>query len=300
VKYDKPALTIDQQIALLSSRGMIFQDPAGAAQSLRNLNYYRLSGYWIRYQQNHQTHVFSAETTFEKVISDYVFDRELRLLVLDAVEQIETSIRTRWAHVLGLRYGSHAHLDSMLFRQNHPKWNHAETIANITDTVKQSREGFIQHLRKTYDEHLPPIWAVVEVLSLGQISRLFSNLHHKSDRQAIAIDYGVDESLMTSFLHHVSVIRNICAHHSRLWDRNLPLKMQLPRKRPVELITSFNYQQRGGVYNTLTLLGWMVFCTNPTQFWMRRVKDHILKHPPARIEMGFPSNFEHSPVWKES
>jgi len=299
LKYNKPALTVDQQIALLTSRGMSFQDRERASKSLQNLNYYRLSGYWTRYQQDRQTHTFSAGTTFEQVISDYVFDRELRLLVLDAVEQIETSIRTRWAHILGLQYGAHAHLDSTLFRQNHPKWNHGAAISVIAEAVKQSREDFIQYLCKTYDEALPPIWAVVEVLSLGQISRLYANLRYKSDRQTIAADYGVDESLMISFLHHVSVIRNLCAHHSRRWDRNLPLKMQLPKKRPIELVKSFNYQQRGGVYNTLTLLGWMVSRIDPLNMWREKVKDHVLNHAPARVEMGFPSFFENAPVWKE-
>jgi len=297
LKYDKPALTIDQQIALLTLRGMSFQDHALAVKSLQNLNYYRLSGYWLRYQQDRQTHTFSAGTTFEQVILDYVFDRDLRLLVLDAVEQIETSIRTRWAHMLGLQYGAHAHLDSTLFRQNHPKWNHSTAITVIAEAVKQSREDFIQHLRKTYDEALPPVWAVVEVLSLGQISRLYANLRYKHDRQIIAADYGVDESLMISFLHHVSVIRNLCAHHSRLWNRNLSLKMQLPRKRPVDLVSSFNYQRRGDVYNTLTLLGWMVSRIDPLNTWQKKVKDHVRGHAPACAEMGFPLNFENSPVW---
>jgi len=120
------------------------------------LNYYRLSGYWQRYQSNKQTHLFSDGATFEQVILDYVFDRELRLLVLDAVEQIETSIRTRWAHLLGTQYGAHAHLDCALFRQKSPKWTHAAGIASMTEAVKQSREEFIQHLCKTYVDFSTP------------------------------------------------------------------------------------------------------------------------------------------------
>lgn len=300
MKYDKPALTVDKQITQLALRGMGFADPQRAAHYLAELNYYRLSGYWLRREADHGAHRFRPGTTFENVLADYVFDRELKLLVLDAVERLEVSVRTRWAHQLGLRHGAHAHLDSTLFKPRSQNWSHPVAVANLITGVEHSREGFICHLRTKYDELLPPIWASVEVMSLGQISRWFAHLRHAADRNAIATDYGMDEALLTSFLHHISVVRNICAHHARLWDRELTFKTQLPRKHPEALVASLDHGEVGRPYNTLTLLAWLLGRISPGQTWVRRVCGHVLQHPPAAEVMGFPADFRSRPIWQHT
>lgn len=300
MKYDKPALTVQQQIEQLAGRGMAFRDPERAAHYLAELNYYRLSGYWLRHEAVHTTHRFRPGTSFEGVLDDYVFDRGLKLLVLDAVERLEVSIRTRWAHVVGLRHGAHAHLDSALFKPRSRKWNHPAAVARLISGVEDSRERFIGHLRDTYDEILPPIWASVEVMSLGQISRWFANLRHAADRNAIAEPYGIDEVLLASFLHHISVVRNICAHHARFWDREQPFKAQLPRKHPHGLVASLDHANQGSAYNTLTLLAWLIGRISPGQTWTQRVADHVAGHPPAENVMGFPANFRQRPIWQHT
>lgn len=234
------------------------------------------------------------------MLEDYVFDRGLKLLVLDAVERLEVSIRTRWAHVVGLRHGAHAHLDSALFKPRSQKWNHSVAVARLIGGVEDSRERFIRHLRDTYDELLPPIWASVEVMSLGQISRWFSSLRHAADRNAIAEPYGIDEVLLASFLHHISVVRNICAHHARFWDRELPFKAQLPRKQPIALVASLDRAGESSAYNTLTLLAWLIGRISPGQTWVRRVAEHVVLHPPAATVMGFPTDFSQRPIWQHT
>jgi abortive infection bacteriophage resistance protein len=298
MKYSKPALTVDDQIALLEGRGMAFGDRGRATFYLREINYYRLRGYWLRRETDRTGHQFPPGTAFEDVLADYVFDRELRLLVLDAIERIEVSVRTRWAHVLGMRHGPHAHLDSPLFRDRSQTWNHPEAVAGLIRTVEQSREVFMQHLRKTYDELLPPIWAVVEVMSLGQISRWADNLRHAANRNAVAEGYGLDEALLMSALHHLSVVRNICAHHARLWDRHVAIRFQLPRKHPAALIESLSPDEAASTYNTLVIVGWLVASVSPEQTWVARVADHVDSHGPARAVMGFPGDFRRRPVWQ--
>src|SRR3546814_18161499 len=115
MKYNKPALTVEQQIEQLTSRGMTFGDSKRAAFYLAELNYYRLSGYWLRHEANHLTHHFQPGTYFEAVLDDYVFDRGLQLNVMDAVERLYAYIRPRWAHTLALRHGSIAQLARILF-----------------------------------------------------------------------------------------------------------------------------------------------------------------------------------------
>ena len=94
---------------------MIVPDREQAKHYLRHLNYYRLSGYWLPFEANHNPHTFTPGTNFNQVIDLYVFDRELRLLIMDAVERVEVSVRTPWAYHLSQKYGPHAHLNSYLF-----------------------------------------------------------------------------------------------------------------------------------------------------------------------------------------
>jgi len=185
MKYNKPALTFEEQIVHLSSCGMRFDNPQIAVHHLKHLNYYRLSGYWLRHQQTQHPKCFRPGTTFEQVLADYNFDRRLKLLVLAAVETIEVSVRTRWAYELGTRYGSHAHLDSTLFKPDGKTWRYREALDRLESSVQQSHEQFITHLRGKYEEPLPPIWAVVEVMSLGQISHWFANLRTLADRKPL-------------------------------------------------------------------------------------------------------------------
>ena len=179
-------------------------------------------------------------------------------------------------------------------------WSHAAAVASLINDVERSREIFIRHLKANYDELLPPIWAVVEVMSLGQISRWFSHLRHTADRNAIAKGYGLDETLLASFLHHVSIVRNICAHHGRLWDRDIPFKAALPTKRPDALAKSLNPQAPSQIYNTLTILAWLLGRISPAQTWVSRVAAHVDGHTGAAIAMGFPADYRAKPIWQHT
>ena len=112
--FAKPATTHAQQVMLLRQRGMVIDDPAAAAFYLQHLNYYRLGAYWLPFEADHATHSFKPGTKFGDVLNLYVFDRELRLLVLDAIERVEVSVRSQWAYQLAHQHGPHAHLDAVL------------------------------------------------------------------------------------------------------------------------------------------------------------------------------------------
>lgn len=278
---------------------MTFNDRERAEHYLRELNYYLLAGYWLRRESDHGSHTFEPGTCFEDVLADYVFDRELKLLVLDAVERLEVSVRTRWAHVIGISLGSHAHLDSTLFCARSQNWSHPSAVAHLITVVGQSRESFIRHYQR-YDEPLPPIWVCVEVMSLGQISRWFSNLRSAADRNDIARGYELDERLLGSFLHHATVLRNICAHHGRLWDRKLPFTAQLPRKHPLALVESLDHGAESSVYNSLSMLAWLLGRISPAQTWVARVANLVSRHPPAAAVLGFPPDFAQRPIWQHT
>ncbi len=86
---------------------------------------------------------------------------------MDAIERIEVSVRTGWAHQMAHKYGAHFHLNRDLFRA---KWDFMKHSDSLKKTVSRSNESFIRHLRSKYDKVLPPIWATVEVMTFGQLS----------------------------------------------------------------------------------------------------------------------------------
>lgn len=295
MKFSKPPLTIDAQIEHLKQRGLAISDEARAAHYLTHLNYYRLRAYWLPLEADAKQHVFKDGTNFETALDLYVFDRKLRLLLLDAIERIEVSLRTQWSYHLALKYGAHAYLDVKHFKH---AAKHEAALKALADEVNRSDETFIRHYLNTYTEPpLPPIWVVTEILTLGQLSRWYENLAQPADRQAIAKVYGLDETVLTSFFHHLSIIRNLCAHHSRLWNRRFTFIAKLP-KRPKELAPCFNLNSPRNIYNTLVLIRYMLAIVSPNSLWEERLVNLLKEHPEVDpVAMGFPEGWAKLAIW---
>ena len=297
MKFDKLPLDYEQQLDQLIRRGLICVDRTRALHYLGHLNYYRLSAYWLPFEADHATHIFRPGAQFDDVLNLYIFDRELRLMVLDAIERVEVSIRGQWAYILAHRYGPHAHMDASLFKQPSPKWDHTKQCTKLELDARSGHEAFLRHYYSKYDESLPPLWAMVEIMSLGQLSKWYGNLRHRGDRNALAHCYDMDETNLTSFLHHLCVIRNICAHHGRLWNRAFTFTFRLPTKRPQKLITSLNRQNERNLYNTLVVLTWLLDCIAPQHRWRKRLTNLFDRHAVSVATMGFPVGWEQLPIW---
>ena len=266
MKYTKPPLSINEQIDLLVSRGMVVPDPARAARYLSHISYFRLRGYWIPFEKQGKgfDHAFRDGTSFDAVLDLYVFDRKFRLLVLEAIERVEVSFRAYFANELGIRYGSHFYLDAAFLRNVSI---HNRLIESLRVEIDRSKETFIEHYRKTYDQPpLPPIWAASEVMSFGQLSTWFKNIKARSDRNLIAKIYGIDETVLQSFMHHLTFIRNITAHHGRLWNLRMTITMTIP-KRPATLDAMLNPKAERYVGNTVIVLGYLLKLISPGTSW---------------------------------
>jgi abortive infection bacteriophage resistance protein len=299
LKFTKPSTTFDEQIELLQSRGMRIPDQDRARHYLSHLNYYRISAYWLPFEADHDRHQFKQDANFEDVLNLYMFDRELRLLVMDATERFEVSLRTQWAYYLAHAYGPHAYLDINYF---HNRNQYQTSIRKLQTEIEQSHETFIKHYKRTYtDPEYPPLWAAVEVMSLGQLSKFYSNLKHRRDRKQIASIYNLDEVVISSFLHHLTVVRNLCAHHSRLWNRAFTFTIKLPRRGNAHLLDSLDRSAGRKIYNTLVMLEYLMENISPGTRWKQKVVSLFEKYPVADpAAMGFPANWQALPVWKAS
>ena len=292
--FPKPATTYAEQVSILQQRGIRVDDPASAEFFLQHLNYYRLSAYWLPFELSHEPHEFHPGTRFDEVLNLYVFDRNLRLLVLDAIECIEVSARSQWAYHLAHRHGPHAHLDISLAVRLH-LWE--TNIAKLRKETERSDEVFIKHLQNSYSESLPPVWAVCEVMSLGLLSRWYGNLKPMQTRRAIASTYGLDEKVLGSWLHHLALVRNTCAHHSRLWNRDFTITPLLPRNKPSSLTSQFNIGSRK-LYNSLVILLYCMNVVAPQHRWRLRLQDLINQHKIPVSAMGFPPQWDKLPIWQ--
>jgi abortive infection bacteriophage resistance protein len=297
VKYTKPPLTIDDQIDLLLSRGMVIPDRARASRYLSHISYFRLRGYWIPFEKagTGPDHAFQDGTTFDAVLDLYVFDRKFRLTILEAIERVEVSFRAHFANGLGVRYGSHFYLNGNYFRNISA---HNKLIYNLEDEINRSKETFIEHYRATYDQPpLPPIWAASEVMSFGQLSTWFKNLKARGDRNLVAKIYGIDETILQSFMHHLTFIRNITAHHGRLWNRRMTITMTLPR-RPAALAAMLNSTSDRYVGNTVIVLGYLLKIISPGTTWPQRMWQLLATSPSIKpAAMGFQENWQNLPLW---
>ncbi len=298
VKYTKPPLSINQQIDLLISRGMEISDRQTAEKYLSHINYYRLRAYWLPFEETsgNEAHQFRPGTKFEHALSLYIFDRKFRLLVLEAIERVEVSLRTRFSYILSLKYGCHAYLKPEYFRK---KEKHEELLGSLSEEIERSRETFIKHYKSKYtDPPMPPIWATCEVMSLGQLSIWFEQLKKRQDRKAIAEIYMLDEKVICSFMHHLSHVRNLAAHHSRLWNRQMTITMIIPSN-PQDVSRYFNSDSDRKIYNTLAMLVYVLNIISPGTTWPIRLKQLIMEQEIIDTsDMGFPSDWKEFELWK--
>lgn len=256
---------------------MVVGDEAAAAHVLHHINYYRLRAYWLPFevppdqQPAPGEHRFTEGTDFQDAVRLYLFDRELRLLLMEAIECIEISLRTRWSQVISERYGSHAHLRRDLFSDARM---YDSCMDSLNEELGRSKETFVQHYRAKYSSpETPPMWAISELLTLGQLSKWLGNLKKRDDRQAIAHQFGLDEKVVCAFAHHLTHIRNLCAHHCRVWNRKLTFTMTIPY-RPSDLAQQFQPNSRR-IYNTLVMLAWFVAKASPTSTWSARLQARL-------------------------
>lgn len=300
IPFRKSPSTFSRQVQILRSHGLEIPDSERAKFYLSQLNYYRLAAYCLPFEQDHATHQFIAGTSFEDILNLYTFDRALRLLLLDAIERIEVSLRTQMAYHLSHNHNTaHPHLRPELFFN---PLTYGFSATKLANDVRNSKEDFIKHLTTKYEELLPPVWAIVELLTMGQLSKWFGNIKARHDRQAISLVYGVDEKIMTSFCQHLSLVRNHAAHHARLWNRDFTKTMMIPQRGSSDLRNSLfilpdSDRRLRKLYNTFTMTTYLMNVISPGHHWTTQLKGLIREHAIDTSKMGFPADWETRPLW---
>lgn len=310
--YTKPPLTYPQQIALMESRGLVIGDKARTQRYLGEISYYRLSAYSLPYQQVKDT--FNAGTTFENVLDLYLFDRELRLIIFDVIERIEVAIRAQIIYQLAHKYGSHWQDNSAIFNPPYttPTGYTVDIFGETQKIIKDScsakhPEVFIKHYKNNYTSpDNPPSWMSIELLTIGQLSRLYTAIKNNADRKDIADYFGLHHSAFTSWLHTITYVRNICAHHSRLWNREFAIKPEILLKPQRPWMTTSFLNNNNRTFYFLCTLKYLLGTANPSNHLKDKLQALIQKYPTTPIPfLGIPSDgngnlidWANEPLWR--
>lgn len=324
MEYRKPYLTFDQQLNLLKLRGIEVADDARALQILSSIGYYRLSAYVYPFREllpeerqvgrHYRSDTIEPGVNWSHVEGIWNFDRSLRLRCLDALEIIEVGARTQIAHVLGAHdpFG-HVHRESLdAKRCDYPlpsgtltAFEHWLHIYNRQ--CKDARnEDYVQHHHLTYTESDMPIWVAGEFLSFGSLVRLYSLMQDR-DQTTVARAMGVSSGKkMSSFLHSMSYVRNVCAHHSRLWNRQLTVKLPKFYSGEVgpDLHHLANAPVEAKIYPTLSVMAYLVRNIAPHSRWPIRLSEDLKKFPEVpglspTGDMGFPEGWSQLHLWHD-
>jgi len=298
MKYSKPPLSITDQIFKLKQRGLKFNDEQKAAHYLSNISYYRLRAYTYPFQDNsNPNHPFIKEISFEEIIGLYIFDRRLRLLVFNAIEKIEIALRTKIIYEFSLNHGSQWHENANMYRNN---YYFNTNINALYEEVDRSTETFIEHYINTYSEPVyPPAWMSLEVISLGLLSKLFSNLKKGAEKKKVAKEFGLPNPvILESWMHAFAGLRNICAHHSRLWNRRFTIVPQIPYNTANPFIQNTNIYDNK-LYAQLCCINYITRIISPNSSFVSNLK--ALMETCDLVdskEMGFPGDWKAELIWQ--
>ena len=314
----KPFKSVDDQIAILQDRGMEICDDEFARRALREIGYYRLSGYSYPYRAvQAETGLLSDNfiegTTIEKVVKLYRFDQELRAVTGLQLAKIEIVLRVMISHELG-RVDPYIHLSPHKLGKKawdkvnvRPTEQYSEWLDKYSLSVVRSNEDSVIHYKKKYDAILP-VWVAVHVLDWGGL-RLLYGFARDEQRKAIAQQLNISESQLSSWLHCLNEVRNVCAHHGRLYSRTFPKSPMLTGEdHELGFLRRFvlddakegnRKEKKGKCFAQFTIIQYLLSKMN-----LEGINDlpHLLhKFPevsPVSVkDLGVPENWEELPLW---
>jgi abortive infection bacteriophage resistance protein len=307
MKYGKLALSNADLLARWQAKGLIVSDPLEAQQALDFIGYFRLRGYALPLMTTTPAgRVFNSGVTFKDILIRYEFDRDLRRITLGQLERIEVAVRTIISNHMSLQYGPFWYLNHSQQVLGHAPGHQGKPaafqIGSFLSTVeretRQSKDLFAQHYFSKYTEPLlPPSWLMAECLSFGQWSRLYKHLQkadvaHANPKKVVAKAFGLAVPLLESWLHALSILRNTCAHHGRVWNRKFGYRPEIDQRiRP-------HFANQQTYYCLAVVMRLFSRAVDTQDEWPIRMLELFSSHPGiCASDLGFPHNWEIDPVW---
>jgi abortive infection bacteriophage resistance protein len=294
IEFNEQFLSHDEQFQLLETRGMNFSDEEMVRDLLKRIGYYRISSYWHPFFEKKKKKIFKKNTNFEKVDDLYEFDKELRKFVLWELEKIEINIRSKMIYVLSIEHNSFwLNYEALFINQN----MHKNLLSKIKMEVDRSDEHFILLFKSMFSNDIPPSFITLEILSFGAVSKIYSNLKKGKTKKGIAGELALPDVVFESWLHSLVYIRNLSAHHARLWNRVFSVKPLLPKS------TGSIWLSNGEVSNNklfffLSMILYLSNVIDPKNTFKQDLNNLFKKYPNIdKTAMGFPVDWQEEALW---
>ena len=297
--------SVKQQVESLCKRGMAL-DENRATETLSQVSYFRLKPYWWDMRDWDTDEDFLDTASFSLVVDRYNFDRSLRLILFEAIEIIEISLRTKIINHLSEAHGGLWYLDKKLF-DNEALFE--EHLLDLKYEFERSKDKFVEDFKRDndwrYDELAgdhPDAWVIFEVATFGTLSKIYKNLKHQLPaKSAVAKDFGMYFSNdFSNWLEGISVFRNMIAHHTRLWNFLLTKTPTVPKSYPNSwLKANYSQNQKKTPYFTICNMVYLCNAVRPDNHVKSNIMSLIAKSSSLNLRRwGFIDGWEEEPLWK--
>ena len=297
MEYTKQPISVEEQIEMLKRRGLIIDDEAEAVSVLEHISYFRLACYWRPMEQDKVLHVFKPDSHFDNVLALYQFDSELKAFLFSPIQQIEIAVRTRMIQQFSMKYGSFWFMDRQLFTSEDIFQKHLNSLRKAID--KTNDDFILEHFKRYDTPDMPPAWKTLELATLGTLSRIYSNFSDNAVKKQVARSFTIPQhEFMRNWLENLTVVRNICAHHARLWNNYTSIQLRLPHRLPHPWLTNFDVPE-GRLYPQLCCIAYWLCAINPQNTFVTNLKALLAKYPTVDVAaMGFPKDWRQEPLWQ--
>lgn len=249
-------------------------------------------------QKRDGSHQFNSGVTFNDIVQHYQFDKKLRSLFLVYIERLEIALRARLSNSFSLNHGFYWYTEYDLFAD---KQIYDSINAEIKEYFGDPQERFLKAFQNKYtSESLPPSNMAMEILTMGKLSRLYQGVVNKAEKLEISLAFGTIPKILSSWFITLTIIRNICAHHSRLWNRNLSAsKPIIPNKRKERFNGEIPDNFASSLYGVISICDRMLGNINPNNSFIEKMEGLLDEYPAVNTKlMGFPVNWKEHPAWK--
>lgn len=276
-----------EQIEELQNHNIEVPDVTKAEQVLREINYYRLSGYALQFRKSSNDSDCIDGTTFDSICDIYTFDQDLRNLLRRYLEILEIYLKTQIAHGFSMaKCLTPPHDQHYLENNFYNKKGYQEVMDSFKKDKNYYRDSLIyQHHKNKYGSKMP-LWAMVELLSFANVSKLYNAMYF-SEKDIIANALGIGAKTLVNHMHCMAVLRNRCAHCARLYNTSF---------NPPAHFTS-NYLKKHPEVKQDTLFAYAIVLAKrlPNEYKIQFIND-LIKMISDNINIdisliGFPDNY---------
>lgn len=295
--FNKQYSSPQELVKLLKRRYLSIEDENKVEAYIRNIGYFRLSAYFYPFlKQPKEKHLFKDNSSFKKVMLIYRFDRKLRLLIFNEIEKIEVAIRSTIVNITAQETEDPFWMtNNDIFIDNEKFQN---TLTLIEKEYQQSKEDFIKHFKETYSNNYPPAWELSEILPLGVLSSIYKNITSYNIKKKIARRFYLHVPVFQSWMTIMTLTRNSCCHHSRVWNKKYRLRPLNMRNMTRPWVADSIDQQR--IFYNLCIIKYFADIVSPNNHIKKSLNDLFEEFPIIdKKAMGFPANWESEPLWSE-